>query len=57
MKRHDPTLAFARVNIVDLYPRKALCLRSMFCFLCQLPSCSLGTSSSSAQVALSLSLH
>ncbi|RRT43116.1 hypothetical protein B296_00006405 [Ensete ventricosum] len=30
MKRHNLTLASTRVNIFDLYPRKALCFRSMF---------------------------
>ncbi|RWW34998.1 hypothetical protein GW17_00000215 [Ensete ventricosum] len=30
MKRHDPTLASARVHVLDLCLRKAPCLRSMF---------------------------
>ena len=51
MEQHDPTLAFARVHILDLCPRKALCLRSMFHLLCQLTSYGLGTSPSYTQVA------
>ncbi|RZS13726.1 hypothetical protein BHM03_00045340 [Ensete ventricosum] len=57
MERHDPTLASIRVHALDLYPRKAPCLRSMFHLLCRLPSCDLGTSPSSTQVALFLNLY
>ncbi|RRT61569.1 hypothetical protein B296_00007084 [Ensete ventricosum] len=57
MKRHDPTLASTRVRALDLCPRKALCLRSMFYLLCQLPSCSLDTLRSSTQVAQLLDLY
>ncbi|RZS09280.1 hypothetical protein BHM03_00040346 [Ensete ventricosum] len=57
MKRHDPTLASTRVHGLDLCPRKALCLRSMFHLLCRLPSSGLDTSPSSTQVALLLDLH
>ncbi|RWW60720.1 hypothetical protein BHE74_00032284 [Ensete ventricosum] len=57
MERHDLTLAFARVHILDICLRKALCLHSIFHFLCRLPSCGLDTSSSSTQVAPPLDLH
>ncbi|RRT85579.1 hypothetical protein B296_00001129 [Ensete ventricosum] len=30
MERYNPTLATTRVHVLDLYPRKALCFRSMF---------------------------
>ncbi|RWW14689.1 hypothetical protein BHE74_00024228 [Ensete ventricosum] len=30
MERHNPTLAFTRVHVLDLCPRKAPCFRSMF---------------------------
>ncbi|RWW01251.1 hypothetical protein GW17_00035727, partial [Ensete ventricosum] len=30
MERHNPTLAFTRVHVLDLCPKKALCFRSMF---------------------------
>ncbi|RZS01467.1 hypothetical protein BHM03_00031318 [Ensete ventricosum] len=57
MERHDLTLAFARVHVFDLCPRKASCLRSMFHLLRRLPSCDLGTSRSSTQVAPLLDMH
>ncbi|RZR92235.1 hypothetical protein BHM03_00020541 [Ensete ventricosum] len=57
MERHDLTLASTRVHALDLYPRKAPCLRSMFHLLCRLPSCGLDTSPSSTQVAPLLDLH
>ncbi|RWV96585.1 hypothetical protein BHE74_00057451 [Ensete ventricosum] len=52
MERHDLTLASARVCVLDLHLRKASCLCSMFHLLYRLPSCDLGTSQSSIQVAL-----
>ncbi|RWW72616.1 hypothetical protein BHE74_00019610 [Ensete ventricosum] len=55
MKRHDPTLTFTIVYALDLCPRKAPCLRSIF--LCQLSSCSLNTSPSSTKIAPLLDLH
>ncbi|RWV80022.1 hypothetical protein GW17_00058761 [Ensete ventricosum] len=57
MERHDPTLASTRVHALDLRPRKALCLRSMFHLLYRLPSCGLDTSLSSTQVVPLLDLH
>ncbi|RZS15521.1 hypothetical protein BHM03_00047356 [Ensete ventricosum] len=57
MKRHDPTLASTRVYTLDLCPRKAPCLRSMFYLLCRLPLCGLDTSPSSTQIAPLLDLH
>ncbi|RWW26715.1 hypothetical protein BHE74_00004687 [Ensete ventricosum] len=58
MERHDLTLASTRVHVLDVCPRKALCLRSMFLHrLCRLPSYSLNTSPSSTQVALSPDSH
>ncbi|RWV91825.1 hypothetical protein GW17_00045851 [Ensete ventricosum] len=57
MERYDLTLASTRVHALNLCPRKALCLRSMFHLLCRLPSCGLDTSSSSTQVAPLLDLH
>ncbi|RWW00096.1 hypothetical protein GW17_00036957 [Ensete ventricosum] len=57
MKRCDPTLVFTGVHALDLCPRKAPCLRSMFYLLCRLPSCGLDTSPSSTQVAPLLDLH
>ncbi|RRT76577.1 hypothetical protein B296_00022019 [Ensete ventricosum] len=57
MKRHDPTFASTRVHALDLCPRKASCLRSMFHLLCRLSSCGLNTSPISTQVALLLDLH
>ncbi|RRT43935.1 hypothetical protein B296_00056088 [Ensete ventricosum] len=57
MERHDPTLASTKVHILDLCPRKASCLLSMFHLLCRLPSCSLDTSPCSTQVAPLLDLH
>ncbi|RRT47753.1 hypothetical protein B296_00016161 [Ensete ventricosum] len=54
MERHDLTLASTRVYALDLHPRKALCLRSMFHLLCRLPSYGLDTSPSFTQVALLL---
>ncbi|RZR95180.1 hypothetical protein BHM03_00023989 [Ensete ventricosum] len=56
MERHDPLLP-PRVHALDLRPRKALCLRSMFHLLCRLPSCGLDTSLSSTQVVPLLDLH
>ncbi|RRT34269.1 hypothetical protein B296_00024877 [Ensete ventricosum] len=46
MERHDLTLASTRVHTLDLYLRKALCLRSMYYLLCRLPSYGLDTSPS-----------
>ncbi|RWW27892.1 hypothetical protein GW17_00007661 [Ensete ventricosum] len=57
MEQHNPPLASTSVHVLDLCPRKALCLCSMFHLLCQLPSCSLDTSPSSTQVASPLDLH
>ncbi|RRT71202.1 hypothetical protein B296_00004900 [Ensete ventricosum] len=57
MERHDPTLASTGVHALDLCPRKASCLRSMFHLLCQLHSCGLDTSLSSSKVAPLLDLH
>ncbi|RWV93618.1 hypothetical protein GW17_00043917 [Ensete ventricosum] len=57
MEQHDPTLASIRVHALDLYPRKAPCLCSMFYLICQLPSCGMDTSPSSTHVALPLDLH
>ncbi|RWW60454.1 hypothetical protein BHE74_00032542, partial [Ensete ventricosum] len=55
IERHDSTLASTRVHALNLCPRKALCLSSMFHLLCRLPSCGLDTSPSSTQVAPLLS--
>ncbi|RRT46948.1 hypothetical protein B296_00052800 [Ensete ventricosum] len=52
MEQHDPTLASARVYVLDLCPRKAPYLCFMFYLLCRLPSCGLDTSPSSTQGAL-----
>ncbi|RZS28083.1 hypothetical protein BHM03_00061639 [Ensete ventricosum] len=57
MEHHDPPFAFVSVHIFDLCPRKALCLCSMFHFLCQLPSYDLDTSPSFTQIAPPLDLH
>ncbi|RWV90232.1 hypothetical protein GW17_00047582 [Ensete ventricosum] len=57
MERHDLTLASTRVLVLNLCPRKALCLRSMFHLQRRLPSCNLDTSPSSTQVAPPLDLH
>ncbi|RZS21322.1 hypothetical protein BHM03_00053949 [Ensete ventricosum] len=57
MERHDPTLTSTRVHALDLCPRKAPCLHSMFQLLCQLPSRGLNTSPSFTQVAPLLDLH
>ncbi|RWV91773.1 hypothetical protein GW17_00045912 [Ensete ventricosum] len=57
MERHDPTLAYTRVHVLDLCLRKALCLRSMFHLLRRLPSYDLNTSPSSTQVVPPLDLH
>ncbi|RRT68942.1 hypothetical protein B296_00026844 [Ensete ventricosum] len=57
MKRHDLTLASTRVHVLDLCPRKALCLRSMFYLLHRLILCGLDTSPSSTQVASPLDLY
>ncbi|RRT49150.1 hypothetical protein B296_00020970 [Ensete ventricosum] len=53
----DPTLASTRVHVLDLCPRKALCLRFMFHLLRRLPSCGLDTSPSFTQVAPLLDLY
>ncbi|RWW78784.1 hypothetical protein BHE74_00012957 [Ensete ventricosum] len=57
MEQHDPPLASVSVHVLNLCPRKALCLYSMFYLLCQLPSCGLDTSPSSNQVVPPLDLH
>ncbi|RWW60390.1 hypothetical protein BHE74_00032619 [Ensete ventricosum] len=57
MERHDLTLASTRVHALDLCPRKAPCLRSMFHLRCRLSLCGLDTSPSSTQVAPLLDLH
>ncbi|RRT31566.1 hypothetical protein B296_00058599 [Ensete ventricosum] len=57
MERHDLTLASTRVHALDLHPRKAMCLRSIFHLLYRLHSCSLKTSLSSTQVVPLLDLH
>ncbi|RRT46174.1 hypothetical protein B296_00038468 [Ensete ventricosum] len=57
MKQHDPFHVFTNVHVLDLYPRKAPCLRSMFHLLRRLSSCGLDTSPSSTQVASLLDLH
>ncbi|RWV89853.1 hypothetical protein BHE74_00057315 [Ensete ventricosum] len=57
MERHDPTLASTRVHVLDLFLRKALCLRFMFHLLRRLPSYDMDTSPDSTQVALPLNLH
>ncbi|RWV87525.1 hypothetical protein GW17_00050467 [Ensete ventricosum] len=57
MERHDLTLASTRVHVLDLCPRKAPCLRSMFYLLRRLPSCGFDTSLSSTQVAPLLDLR
>ncbi|RRT50698.1 hypothetical protein B296_00051566 [Ensete ventricosum] len=49
MKQHDLTLASTRVHTLDLYPRKAQCLRSIFHLLCRFRSCGLDTSQSSTK--------
>ncbi|RRT66245.1 hypothetical protein B296_00006577 [Ensete ventricosum] len=54
IERHDSSLISTRVHVLDLCPRKAPCLRSMFHLLRRLPSCGLDTSLSSTQVALLL---
>ncbi|RWW87715.1 hypothetical protein BHE74_00003440 [Ensete ventricosum] len=56
MERHDPALASTRVHVLDLCPRKASCLRSMFNLLRRLPSCGLDTSLSSTKVAPQIDL-
>ncbi|RWW52562.1 hypothetical protein BHE74_00041012 [Ensete ventricosum] len=50
MERHDLTLASTRVHVLDFYPRKALCLRSMFHLIHRLPSCGLDTSPNSTKL-------
>ncbi|RWW37551.1 hypothetical protein BHE74_00057322 [Ensete ventricosum] len=57
MEQHDPPLTAISVYVLDLCPRKALCLCSMFYLLCQLRSCSLDTSLSSTQVSPPPDLH
>ncbi|RWW34465.1 hypothetical protein GW17_00000782 [Ensete ventricosum] len=53
-----PLLPRKELQVIDLYPRKVLYLRSMFLhLLCQLPSCGLDTSPSSTQVTPPLDLH
>ncbi|RWV96102.1 hypothetical protein BHE74_00031152 [Ensete ventricosum] len=44
MERHDPFLTSTRVHVLDLCPRKALCLCSIFHLLCRPPSCGFDTS-------------
>ncbi|RRT34627.1 hypothetical protein B296_00028289 [Ensete ventricosum] len=51
MEQYDHNLASTRVHALDFCPRKALCFRSMFQLLYQLPSCGLDTSPNSTQVA------
>ncbi|RWW08166.1 hypothetical protein BHE74_00007319 [Ensete ventricosum] len=57
MERQDLTLTSTRVHVLDLCPRKALCLHSMFHLLYQLPSYGFDTLLSSTQVAPLLDLH
>ncbi|RWV99266.1 hypothetical protein GW17_00037830 [Ensete ventricosum] len=57
MERYDLTLAFTRVHVLDLCPRKALCLYSMSHLLYRLSSCGLTTLLSSIEVAPSHDLH
>ncbi|RWW31221.1 hypothetical protein GW17_00004154 [Ensete ventricosum] len=57
MEQHDPPLTSTSVYVLDLCPRKALCLCSMFHLLCQLLSCGLDTSLNSTQVAPPPDLH
>ncbi|RRT83983.1 hypothetical protein B296_00006362 [Ensete ventricosum] len=57
MEQHNLTLAFVRVHVLDLCPRKVSYLCSMFYLLCRLPSCGLDTSPSSTHVAPPLDLH
>ncbi|RWW60001.1 hypothetical protein BHE74_00033036 [Ensete ventricosum] len=57
MERHDLTLASTKVHVLDLCPRKALCLHSMFHLLHRLILCGLDTSPSSIQVVSPLDLH
>ncbi|RRT58949.1 hypothetical protein B296_00044363 [Ensete ventricosum] len=52
MKRHDLALASARVHVLDLCPRNASCLCSIFYLLCRPPSCGLGTSPSCSALDL-----
>ncbi|RZR91593.1 hypothetical protein BHM03_00019742 [Ensete ventricosum] len=54
MEQHDLTLASTRVYALDLCPRKAPCLRSMFQLLCQLPSYGLNTSPSCSLICVEL---
>ncbi|RRT80272.1 hypothetical protein B296_00007141, partial [Ensete ventricosum] len=54
MKQHDPTFASTRVYALDLCPRKAPCLRSMFQLLRQLPTCGLNTSPSCSLICIEL---
>ncbi|RRT86082.1 hypothetical protein B296_00001434, partial [Ensete ventricosum] len=56
-EQHDPAHAFVRVHILDVYPRKASYLCSIFHLLCRLPSCGLDASPSSTQVIMLLDLH
>ncbi|RWV97836.1 hypothetical protein BHE74_00035666 [Ensete ventricosum] len=51
MERHDPALTSPRVHVLDLCPRKASCLRSMFHLLCRFLPCSLNNLPSYTQVA------
>ncbi|RRT51072.1 hypothetical protein B296_00049675 [Ensete ventricosum] len=57
MEQHDLTLAYIRVHVLDLCPRKASCLCSMFHLLCRLTSCGLDTLLSSTQVASPLNSY
>ncbi|RWW76448.1 hypothetical protein BHE74_00015498 [Ensete ventricosum] len=57
MEQHDLTFASTIVHALDLHPRKALCLGSIFHLPCRLPSCGLETSLNSTQVVPLLDLH
>ncbi|RWW12155.1 hypothetical protein BHE74_00006467 [Ensete ventricosum] len=57
MERHDLTIASTRVHVLDLCPRKTLCLCFMFHLLHRLSSCNLDTSLISTQVAPPLDLY
>ncbi|RWW24397.1 hypothetical protein GW17_00011312 [Ensete ventricosum] len=56
IEQHDLALTFARVHVLDLCLRKVSCLCSIFCLICRLDLCDLGTSLSSFQVSSLLSL-
>ncbi|RRT76064.1 hypothetical protein BHE74_00019954 [Ensete ventricosum] len=57
MEQHDLALAFVRVHVLDLCPRKASCFRSMFHLLYRHPSCGLGNSLCFTQLTSPLDLH